>query len=83
MNTNPLNCPSSLLESLDEPSRSNHFCPEGLSPTPQLAIRSDQHDPIRRIRDQVNEHVVTAASGMEDRDAINDASLDSIAGSPL
>jgi hypothetical protein len=68
---------------LDEPSRSNHLCSEGLSPLPQLAIRCDQRDLIRRIRGQVNEHVVTAASGMEDRHAVNNASLDSIASSPF
>ena len=50
---------------------------------PQLAIRCDQHDLIRRIRGQVNEHVVTAATGMEDRDAVNNASLDSIASFPF
>jgi hypothetical protein len=44
----------SLFESLDEPSRSNYFCSEVLSPLPQLAIRCDQRDLIRRIRSQVN-----------------------------
>jgi hypothetical protein len=68
---------------LDEPSRSNHLCSEGLSPLPQLAIRCDQRDLIRRIRGQFNEHVVAAASGMEDRHAVNNASLDSIASSPF
>jgi len=49
----------------------------------QLAIRRDQHDLIRRIRGQVNEQVVTAASGMEDCHAVHHASLDSIASSPF
>jgi hypothetical protein len=34
-------------------------------------------------RSSVNEHVVAAASGMEDRHAVNNASLDSIASSPF
>ena len=73
----------SLLESLDEPSRSNHLCSESLSPLPQRAIRGDQRHLIRRVRGQVNEHVVTAASGMDDRHAINRARPDSIASFPF
>jgi hypothetical protein len=72
-----------LIESVDEPTRSNHLGSEGLSPLPQLAIRGDQRDLIRRVRGQVNEHVVTAASGMKDRHAVNHAGLDSIASSPF
>jgi hypothetical protein len=72
-----------LLESLHEPLRSNHLCSKGFSPLPQLAIRRDQRDLIRRIRDHVNEHVVTAASGMENCHAIDNASLDSFASSPF
>jgi hypothetical protein len=45
----------------------------------QLTVRRDQRDLIRCIRSQVNEHIVTAASGMDDRHAVNEASLDSVA----
>jgi hypothetical protein len=68
---------------LDEPSRSDHFCSEGLSPIPQLTIRCDERDLIGCIRGHVNEHVVATARRMEDRDAINNASFDSIASSPF
>jgi hypothetical protein len=68
---------------LDEPTRSNHLCSEGLSPPPQLAICRDQRNLIGRIRGQVNEHVVTAAGGMEHRHAVNKTSLDSIASFPF
>jgi hypothetical protein len=73
----------SLIESLHEPPRSNHLRAEGLSPLPQLAIRGDQRDLIRRIRGHVDERVVTAVSGMDDRHAVDIARLDPIAGLPF
>jgi hypothetical protein len=72
-----------LLELLDEPTRSNHLCSERHGPRPQLAISRDQRDLIRGIRDDVNERVVSAASGMDDRHAVDNARLHSIASFPF
>ena len=63
--------------------RSNHLGAEGLGPPAQLAIRGDQHDPISRLRSQVNKRVVTAAGSMDDFHAFDNARLDSIASSPF
>lgn len=71
----------SLLKELKESPRSNHVDSHGLSPPTQLAIRRDECDHlIRGVRGGVNEHVVTAGSGVEHRDAVGDASLSALAG---
>ncbi len=65
---------SSLRKDLEEPPRSDHLGSLGPGPPPQLAIRRDECDTlVRDLRDDINEGVVTAASGVEDRDAIGDS----------
>jgi hypothetical protein len=74
----------SLLEELEEPARSNHLGPQGLSPPPQPTIRGDERDHlIRDVRDDINEGVVTAASGVEDRDATGDSVRDALSSPAL
>jgi hypothetical protein len=69
----------SLRKELEEPAWSNHLGPQGLSPPPQLAIRGDECDHlIRDVRDDINEGVVTATGGVEDRDAVSDSVRDAL-----
>jgi hypothetical protein len=71
---------SSQLEELEEPSGSNHIGSQGLRAPPQLTIRCNQCDHLTRgARSDINEHVVTAARGMEDGHTIGDATLDALA----
>ena len=69
-----------LLEELKEPSRSDDVRSHGLSPQLQLTIRRNQPDHLTRgARSDIDEHVVTAARGVQDRDAVGDATLDALA----
>jgi hypothetical protein len=70
----------SLFEELKEPSWPDDVGSEGLSPPPKRAIRGDECDLlIRGVRDDINEHVVAAATSVEDRYTVGEARLCAIA----
>lgn len=68
------------LEELEEPSGPHNVASQGLSPPAELTIRCDECDLlISCVRDDLHEHVVTAAAGVENRDAAGEATLCALA----
>jgi hypothetical protein len=62
----------SVLEEVEEPSRPHHLSSQGLSPSPQLAIRGDERDRLTRDSPShdIDKRVIATAFGMDHGDAI-------------
>ena len=73
-------CPSVLSsEEIEQPPRTDHACPQGLCPLPQLAIRCDQRDLFTGgTQDGIDERVVAAPASMENRHTVVRARLDTL-----
>ena len=68
-----LRCPRSVLEELEEPARPDHLGPQGLGPSPELAIRCYERDGlIGRLSHDIDERVIATSLSVDHGDAIGE-----------
>ena len=60
------------------PTLPSHRRPQTFGPPPQLAIGCDERDSIGFVRNGVDQCVVTAPGGVDDRDAVGDPDGDAL-----